>query len=118
MQTLIRSLDVTALRTLFLGLALAASTPILAADQTAVGMITHFSVGKNDGSGAPTIGIAIKPTRPECFYGFMFIPVADTAFDTMVTAAAIAAQAGSNAVSITFDDVNGCAIKQFAVLTP
>jgi hypothetical protein len=112
------NLGSTARRVLFCGLALALGSFAHAADRTVVGLITHLSFGDSGNPSAPTIAIAIKPALPECFYGFMSVPATGQSYGKMVTSAAIAAQAGNNAVSITYDNANGCTIKQFAVITP
>ena len=107
----------TMLRVLLFGLLTFGSTTH-AADRAVVGLITHLSIGDSGNPSAPTIAIAIKPALPECFYGFMSVPATGQSYGKMVTSAAIAAQAGNNAVSITYDNANGCTIKQFAVITP
>jgi len=112
------SLGFKALQALLCGLVLVAGSPAQAEDKTVVGLITHLFIGDSGNPNAPTIGIAIKPALQECLYGFMFVPATGAGLGKMVTTAAIAAQAGNNAVSITYDNANGCTIKQFVVLTP
>jgi len=105
-------------RALLIGSICACASLAQAQDRTVVGLITHLSIGDSGNPSAPTIGIAIKPALQECFYGFMFVPATGQSYGKMVTSAAIAAQAGSNAVSITYDSDDGCLIRQFAVITP
>lgn len=112
------SLGFKTLQALLCGLVLAAGSPAQAEDKTVVGLITHLSFGDSGNLNAPTIAIAIKPALQECFYGFMFVPATGAGLGKMITTSAIAAQAGNNAVSITYDNATGCTIKQLAVLTP
>ncbi len=97
---------------------IALSSIAQAEEKTVVGLITLLAVGSTSNPAAPQVGIAIKPALQECFYGIMSIPSTDSGYGKMVISAAIAAQAGGNAVSITYDNADGCKIKQFVVLTP
>jgi len=105
-------------KVLLCGLALTLGTAAQAENKTVVGLITHLSVGNSGNLSAPTVAIAIKPALQECFYGFMFVPATGQSYGKMVTSAAIAAQAANNAVSITYDNADGCEIRQFAIITP
>ncbi|WP_187669688.1 hypothetical protein [Zestomonas carbonaria] len=89
-----------------------------AVEKTVVGLITMIAVGNDGDPASPVIGISIKPALQECFYGIMVVPNSGAGYGKMITSAAIAAQAGNNSVSITYDNSDGCRIKQFVVLTP
>lgn len=107
-----------ALRLIFVGALMTLGPLANAAEKTVVGLITMIAVGNDGNPASPVIGISIKPALQECFYGIMVVPDSGTGYGKMITSAAIAAQAGNNSVSITYDNSDGCRIKQFVVLTP
>lgn len=103
---------------LLLTTALMIASPAVAEERPVVGLITHLVTGNSGNPDNPQLVLAIKPAVQECFYGLMVIPASYAELGRMMLSVALAAQAGNNAVSITYDNANSCTIKQIAVLTP
>lgn len=94
-------------------------TPLAVAEERqVVGLITHLVTGDSGSPESPQLVVAIKPAVQGCFYGLMVIPASQAELGQMMLSVALAAQAGNNAVSITYDTANSCIIKQIVALTP